>query len=49
MTPMVALGRRLWAHTEPQCPGEGADGLLAGPGLCWDGWGGGGIACFAEG
>lgn len=34
VTPTVALGRQLWDPTEPQCPGEGADGLLAGPGPC---------------
>lgn len=34
VTPTVALGRQLWDPTEPRCPGEGADGLLAGPGPC---------------
>lgn len=46
MMAMVAPGRQLWAPTEPQCPGEGADGLSAGPELCWGGWRGGDTACF---
>lgn len=46
MTPMVALGRQLWAPT--QCPGEGVDELLAGPRPCWGGWGGGSIACLQK-
>lgn len=43
--PMGAQGGQLWVSH----PREWADELLAGPGPCWGGWGGGGVACFPGG